>query len=58
MVTCADPGGGGGGGVDGPHPLLENQKFYGFLVLAFGPPAPARPPGIGWTPLPPNLVKL
>ena len=31
---------------------LENQKFYGFLELAFGPPAPA-PPGIGWTPPPP-----
>ena len=27
------------GGIEGPHPLLENQKFYGFLELAFGPPA-------------------
>ena len=41
MVTCADPEGG-----RGFAPLLENQKFYGFLELAFGPPAPAPPPGI------------
>ena len=33
------------GGIEGPHPgLLENQKFYGFLELAFRPPAPAPPP--------------
>ena len=47
MVTCADPE-----GNIGSAPLLEDQKFYGFLELAFGPPAPP-PPGIGWTPPPP-----
>ena len=46
MVTCADPE---GRGIEGSQPLLENQKFYGFLELAFGPPPPPwkkfDPPG-------------
>ena len=41
-------------GDRGSAPLLENQKFYGFLEFAFGPPAPA--PGIGWTPPPPETL--
>ena len=38
------------GAIEGPHPLLENQKFYGFLEFAFGPrnrldtPPPPPPP--------------
>ena len=40
MVICVDPE----GGIEGLDPLLENQKFYGFLELAFGHPAPAPPP--------------
>ena len=47
MVTYADPE---GRGIEGSQPLLANQKFYGFLELAFRPPPPP-PPGKSLTPL-------